>query len=157
MPATGCSSPRRRSQKTLAFDEAGYEGPSAPSPADDLESRETRDRLLAALDTLSERQRSVLVLHCMGGHSLAELSSFLGVPASTVKKRLHDAGFARGVVEILAAARHGDTIRVKARLLIERGADPNARTDDGRTALALARNARDEALVDLLVQQGARD
>lgn len=42
-------------------------------------------------------------------------------------------------------------------LLIERGADPNTETDDGRTALALARNAGDEALVDLLVQRGARD
>lgn len=30
-------------------------------------------------------------------------------------------------------------------------------TADGRTTLALARNARDEALVDLLVQRGARD
>lgn len=145
---------RRQTPPTLAFDEAGYEGPSAPSPADDLGSRETRDRLLAALDTLSERQRSVLVLHDMGGHSLAELSSFLGVPASTVKKRLHDAGFARGVVEILEAARHGDTERVKALLLRNPGLR-HGRDFMGNTAVILTVACGHLELAALLLEAGA--
>jgi ankyrin repeat protein len=37
-----------------------------------------------------------------------------------------------------------------AKLLLDRGADPGARTDDGRTALAMARDAKHQAVVDLL-------
>jgi ankyrin repeat protein len=37
-----------------------------------------------------------------------------------------------------------------AKLLLDRGADPGARTDDGRTALAMARDSKHQAVVDLL-------
>jgi ankyrin repeat protein len=37
-----------------------------------------------------------------------------------------------------------------AKLLLDRGADPQARTEDGRTALALAQGAGHAELVELL-------
>lgn len=37
-----------------------------------------------------------------------------------------------------------------AKLLLDRGADPNAKADDGRTGLAMAREAKQQAVVDLL-------
>jgi uncharacterized protein len=37
-----------------------------------------------------------------------------------------------------------------AKLLLDRGADPNAKADDGRTALAMAREAKQQAVIDLL-------
>jgi ankyrin repeat protein len=37
-----------------------------------------------------------------------------------------------------------------AKLLLDRGADRGAKTDDGRTALAMARDAKQQALIDLL-------
>ena len=37
-----------------------------------------------------------------------------------------------------------------AKLLLDRGADPNAKADDGRTALAMARDAKQQAVMDLL-------
>lgn len=41
--------------------------------------------------------------------------------------------------------------------LIDAGADVNARGNDGKTALSLAREREDSALVDLLVEAGARE
>ena len=49
------------------------------------------DRLSAALDRLPVEQRSILVLHHLEGHGLAELAEILDVPVGTVKSRLHTA------------------------------------------------------------------
>ena len=133
---------RRPAPPMLSFEEAGDPGSPNPSPADVAERNEMRDRLVGALGLLPEKQRAVLVLHYLSGHSLAELSRFLNVPVGTVKKRLHDgrdklrdiltdevtdglrrrrpsrdSSFAEGVVEILRAARTGDAERVKSLLL----------------------------------------
>jgi RNA polymerase sigma-70 factor, ECF subfamily len=49
-------------------------------------------RLLdAALRTLDIDQRSILVLHHLEGHSIAEMASMLDIPVGTVKSRLHAA------------------------------------------------------------------
>jgi len=65
----------------------------APEPAVDvaLIAREQSDHALAALNRLPEPLRAVTALHYIGGHSVREISDFLGVPANTVKTRLHRA------------------------------------------------------------------
>ncbi|MFE4606588.1 SigE family RNA polymerase sigma factor, partial [Kitasatospora indigofera] len=45
--------------------------------------------LVEALRKLPEAQRSALVLHHMGGRSVAEIAAEAGVPVGTVKARLH--------------------------------------------------------------------
>jgi RNA polymerase sigma-70 factor (ECF subfamily) len=47
--------------------------------------------LHAALDLLNERQREVLVLHFLEELSIAEIAEVVGVPAGTVKSRIHHA------------------------------------------------------------------
>jgi ankyrin repeat protein len=133
-----------------------------------------RYRLADALELLPEKQRAVLVLHYMSGHSLAELSAFLNVPVGTVKKRLHDgrermreiltdeiaddlrsrrpsrdSRFAEGVVAILHAARTGDRERVKS-LLLSNPRLRHGRDVMGNTALILAAANGHQELAELL-------
>jgi RNA polymerase sigma factor (sigma-70 family) len=81
---------RRHTPPMISFEEVPDPRSPNPSPADVAERNEMRDRLVDALGLLPEKQRAVLVLHYMSGHSLAELSAFLNVPVGTVKKRLLD-------------------------------------------------------------------
>jgi ankyrin repeat protein len=53
-----------------------------------------------------------------------------------------------GFTPLHAAAMSGRLDLVK--LLLDHGADPSAKADDGRTALVMAREAKHQALVDLL-------
>lgn len=170
---------RKNAPATVSFEEAGDEPAEAPSPEEAMESHEMRDRLMAALDDLTERQRNVLVLHHMSGHSLAEISAFLGVPVPRVKKRLHDArarlreivvdsladrlrarrpsqdpAFARGVIEVLDAARRGDADRVKT-LLQRNPRLRHGRDFMGNTALIIAAACGHRELAALLLESGA--
>lgn len=45
--------------------------------------------LQRALDELPERQRLVVILTAIDGHTLADVSEMLGLPEGTVKSRLH--------------------------------------------------------------------
>ena len=169
---------RRRIPPIISFEEISDARSKDPSPADVVERNEMRDRLVGALDRIPEKQRSVLVLHYMSGHSLAELSAFLNVPVGTIKKRLHDgreklreiltdevtedlrrrrpsrdASFAEGVVEILRAARNGDAERVKS-LLLRNPRLRHGRDFMGNTALILAANNGHLELLALLREAG---
>ena len=42
-------------------------------------------------------------------------------------------------------------------LLLDKGANPNSRSEDGRTPLSMARNANHTAVAKLLQSRGARD
>lgn len=55
------------------------------------EARDLRDRLRAALATLGERQRSVIVLHDVEGFKHAEIGAMLGIPEGTARSDLHHA------------------------------------------------------------------
>jgi len=54
-------------------------------------SRELGRAILAALDTLEEEMREVLVLRDMEGYSYEEIAQALGVPIGTVRSRIHRA------------------------------------------------------------------
>jgi RNA polymerase sigma-70 factor, ECF subfamily len=57
----------------------------------ELEREQTRRAVRGALDLLGDDNRLVLICHCMGEMSYAEIASFLGVPVTTVEGRMHRA------------------------------------------------------------------
>jgi RNA polymerase sigma-70 factor (ECF subfamily) len=58
---------------------------------DPAEADELRARLTRALETLGERQRSVIVLHDIEGYKHAEIGALLGIPEGTARSDLHHA------------------------------------------------------------------
>lgn len=62
---------------------------SAPDPGRALEMSETRRHLAEALDSLSPRLREVVNLRFFQDLSYEEIGEQLGVPAGTVKSRIH--------------------------------------------------------------------
>ena len=88
---------RRRRKKNEVSLDAGREE-SGREPADDLEVpgehllREERAHLVhAALDSLSEEHRTILVLREMEGFEYEQISEILDLPTGTVRSRLHRA------------------------------------------------------------------
>lgn len=61
------------------------------NPALIVERRETQRTVQAAIEALTERERVVIHLFYGTGYSLKDISTFLEVPLTTVKKRLFDA------------------------------------------------------------------
>lgn len=53
--------------------------------------RSDADVLGAALDRIPTDQRTILVLHYLEGHGVADLAEILEIPVGTVKSRLHTA------------------------------------------------------------------
>lgn len=151
---------------------------SSPTQVLEVERRETAERVLAAVDALPERQRTAVTLFHLGGYSHEELSAFLEVPVTTVKKRLHDGRarlrtllveaveqglraerpsrderFATGVLELLDAARRGDAVRVRE-ILLRNERLLWARDALGNTALVVAANSGRTQVVSLLHEAG---
>lgn len=73
------------------FDPLELAADTGASPRDDLQFKETGQRLLAALDLLSARQRAVFVLRHQEGLSLKEIAATLSLEEGTVKAHLHRA------------------------------------------------------------------
>ena len=63
-------------------------GPAAP---DELLSVSDRDQLDRGFRRLSPEERAVLVLHHFVGYAPTEIAEMLGVPAGTIRSRLHHA------------------------------------------------------------------
>jgi RNA polymerase sigma-70 factor (ECF subfamily) len=72
---------------------------------DPAEGDELRRRLGAALATLGERQRAVIVLHDVEGYKHAEIGELLGIPEGTARSDLHHA---RAQLRRLLGALRGD-------------------------------------------------
>jgi RNA polymerase sigma-70 factor (ECF subfamily) len=87
---------RRRRKPTSSLDEArdaaGFE-PADPDarPEANLEREEQAAQVRAALATLSEEHRSVLVLREIDGCDYETIGEMLDVPVGTVRSRLHRA------------------------------------------------------------------
>src|ERR1043166_5297925 len=65
---------------------------SSPAPfRDPGEADELRRRLSEALTRLTDRQRSVIVLHDVEGFTHGEIGSMLGIPEGTARSDLHHA------------------------------------------------------------------
>jgi len=60
-------------------------------PADNMERRELRDRVMDAVGRLSKTQRETTTLFYINGYSVEEVADIQEVPVGTVKRRLHDA------------------------------------------------------------------
>lgn len=58
---------------------------------DPAESDELKRRLTRALESLGDRQRSVIVLHDVEGYKHAEIGRMLGIPEGTARSDLHHA------------------------------------------------------------------
>lgn len=88
---------RRRSRMTSSIRLLPADGPAAP---DDISGFIDRDQLERGFRRLPDDQRAVLVMHHYLGLEPAEIAETLGVPAGTVRSRLHYAHRAmRAVLE----------------------------------------------------------
>jgi len=61
------------------------------NPAEELVSAEQQGLFLAAIDSLPQEHRAVVLLHYLEDFDLAEIAAITGVPLGTVKSRLHNA------------------------------------------------------------------
>ena len=59
------------------------------SPSSLAELAELRSEVLAAVETLGPKHRTVVILHYLNGLNLAEIAEVVDVPVGTVKSRLH--------------------------------------------------------------------
>jgi RNA polymerase sigma-70 factor (ECF subfamily) len=80
----------RRSKRRVAREQVHVLG--TPSSTDDTAAASERaSQLWAAVDSLPEKLRLVIVLAVMDGHDIHEVAALLGVPEGTVKSRLFTA------------------------------------------------------------------
>jgi RNA polymerase sigma-70 factor, ECF subfamily len=85
---------KKRRLATIAFDDVVREDQVAGSddgPRKALETRELGQAILAALDTLSEKHRTAIVLREFEGLSYEEMAGVMGTSQGTVMSRLHHA------------------------------------------------------------------
>ena len=80
---------RRRREATAPLERAGFVPTEEMGPDETVERMELRDRVLAAVRSLPEAQRTVTTLFYIDGYSHEEIGEFLDVPATTVNSRLH--------------------------------------------------------------------
>lgn len=64
---------------------------NSDNPAQALEKKEQRQKLMREIDKLPEDQRDVIIMHCFEGLSLEEIALKLGVKKNTGKMRLYRA------------------------------------------------------------------
>lgn len=179
---THCTRSRRAYQRGSTSIEAVAALPSAsPDPLGVVERQELQEMVTAAIAALPQQERVVTALFYISGQGQSEIAQFLGVPVTTVKKRLqaarkrlaermlemvkdtlqeqtpsHDAHFSDTVQFFTAfetAAADGEMLLVE--LLLMDGIDINAPDREGRTLLAWAaqRGRLEEAT--LLLRHGA--
>jgi len=171
---------RNRSFAIVPLDAAEDRASQEPTQADAIEQREMNDKIMTAVDSLPDHERAATMLYYISGYSQEEVAAFLGVPVTTIKKRLYSARkrlremlidlvedslrqrrpsrdelFSTRVIEILKAARSGDAAKVKQ--LLEQ--DPRliaARDPLGNTALILAVNSGHDEIAELLLGAGVQ-
>lgn len=87
-----CDRERRAPRRRVVADGGESEATEpAPGAAHALEEAERDLRLRAAVEALPPAERTIVALHYFAGESLEQLSAFLELPVTTLKKRLHTA------------------------------------------------------------------
>ena len=171
---------RNRSFAIVPLDAAEDRASQEPTQADAIEQREMNDKIMTAVDSLPDHERAATTLYYISGYSQDEVAEFLGVPVTTIKKRLYSARkrlremlidlvedslrerrpsrdelFSTRVIEILKAARSGDAAKVK-QLLEQNPRLIAARDPLGNTALILAVNSGHDEVAELLLAAGVQ-
>jgi RNA polymerase sigma factor (sigma-70 family) len=82
---------RSKHMKTVPIDAAANTPTKDAGPAKVAEHHEMQEKVLEAIRSLPEHQRMATTLFYINGYSHNDISGFLEVPVSTIKKRLHDA------------------------------------------------------------------
>jgi len=82
---------RRKQLETVPLDAVPQAASVTPNPMQATVHKELRQRVLDAIGSLPEHERSAVSLFYINGYSQAEVGEFLDVPAKTVKSRLHSA------------------------------------------------------------------
>jgi RNA polymerase sigma factor (sigma-70 family) len=77
--------------RTVPLDEALGAQDGYPEPSSVAEAHELSDLVNAEIARLPERERIVIALFYTADRPMADVAAFLGVPTSTIKKRLFDA------------------------------------------------------------------
>ncbi|MCL7455103.1 MAG: sigma-70 family RNA polymerase sigma factor [Anaerolineae bacterium] len=82
---------RRKWYQVLPWPDPAPQLTSEPAEQPDqvLMQGEHRDRVLAAVDTLGDKHRLVVILRYYGGMSNEEIARALNIPSGTVRSRLH--------------------------------------------------------------------
>lgn len=80
----------RRNKEDLGLDSEDLAS-CGPSPDEKLERKEVRDQVMAAVSRLPPKQRETVTLFYISGHSIQDIAALQGVPAGSIKRRLHDA------------------------------------------------------------------
>jgi RNA polymerase sigma-70 factor (ECF subfamily) len=82
---------RKASSRLDAGDEALAGLTVPPAGEAQVQAREARELVLAALERLPDERRAVFILHELDGASAPEIATALGVPLNTVYSRLRTA------------------------------------------------------------------
>jgi RNA polymerase sigma factor (sigma-70 family) len=82
---------QRRRRALLPLDALVNVAERRHSPDDLFEQQEVRDAIMTAMQCLPVAQRDVVTLFYMGAYSHSDIGTFLDIPISTVKMRLHHA------------------------------------------------------------------
>jgi RNA polymerase sigma-70 factor (ECF subfamily) len=80
----------RRNKEDLGLDPEELASHS-PLPDEKLERKEVQGQVMAAISRLPPKQRETVTLFYISGHSIQEIARLQGVPAGSIKRRLHDA------------------------------------------------------------------
>jgi RNA polymerase sigma-70 factor (ECF subfamily) len=83
---------RQRSNRRRVAREAAETAPScAPTAHEEIDARQRAEALWAAIGSLPEKLRIVVVLANIEGHDIADVAALLNAPEGTIKSRLFDA------------------------------------------------------------------
>ena len=84
---------RRKKAAVVYYDDSDLEQlqDDTPSVEESVEHREEIERIRQTVQTLPDKLRIVILMHFMEELSVEEIAGILGIPAGTVKSRIHKA------------------------------------------------------------------
>jgi RNA polymerase sigma-70 factor (ECF subfamily) len=104
---------RRGRVRSVEMLEEGTAQTHEPSPLEMAERSELNDRLTAAIGTLTDTQREVLMMHDIEGWKHSDIAKLIGLAESTVRVHLLHARrrLRTQLLDVAPKVRHGEAIR----------------------------------------------